>query len=228
MTRSVLIGLIFLAATQPGLAAPANPGANPKVSPSEQSIDPQRLALGREIASAFFPNGTMQKMMSQMGGMQSDLMSGMFDATPKDLGVKDSKAPNKTLRDAIREKDPYFEERMAITNRVMMEEMGKIMGDFEPQMREAFARIYAKRYSIAELTDIANFFRSSSGKAFGEGLMPMMMDPEYTKTMASMMPKVMQAMPSIAEKLKKATAHLPPPPPKDTDDNAQPAASPTT
>lgn len=220
MRSWVLISALGLTAAQPALAAPALPTAG------SAAIDPQRLALGREIAQGFWPDGTMQKMMAEMSGMQSGMMKGMFDQTPKDLGIKDAKDGDKTLGQAIREKDPNFEERMTITNKVMMEEMGKVMGGVEPQLREAFARVYAKRFNLTELNDIAAFLRTSSGKRFGGQMVQMMADPEYVSTMAAMMPKIMQAMPGMIEKVKKATAHLPPPP-KD-DDKTRPASAPTT
>jgi hypothetical protein len=100
------------------------------------------------------------------------------------------------------------------------------MSDFEPAMKDAVARVYAKRYTLAELTDIATFFRSASGKAFAEGMMPMMSDPDYVNAMSGIGPKLMQAMPDIMEKVKKATAKLPPPPKDEA--KPRPAEVPTT
>jgi hypothetical protein len=211
-----------LTATQPALAAPAAQPATQAI-PANSAIDPQRLALARQIVRAFIPDGTVQRMMAQVGGVRAGVMKDLFDKSPKDLGVKGAKAGEKSLGELIHEKDPYFEERMTITNRIMMEEVGKIMGDFEPQMRETIARIYAKRFTLQQLTDIAAFFGSPSGKVYGEQLMPLMSDPEYLSMMSSMTPKILQAMPRIMEKVKKATANLPPP--RDEGD-AKPAASP--
>ena len=220
--------IIFIAglfAAQPAVAQSApKPAAKPATS--EQALDPQRLALARQIVGAFIPDGTLQKMMSEMSGVRSGMMKEMFDKSPKDLGIKGAKEGDKSLGALVREKDPYFEERMAITNKVMMDEMGKIMGGFEPQMREGMSRIYAKRFTLQQLTDIAAFFRSESGKAYGKELMPLMSDPEYVNMMSSMMPKIMKAMPSIMEKVQKATAQLPPPPADE--EEAKPDVPPTT
>jgi hypothetical protein len=200
-----------LTATQPALAAPAAQPATQAI-PANSAIDPQRLALARQIVRAFIPDGTVQRMMAQVGGVRAGVMKDLFDKSPKDLGVKGAKAGEKSLGELIHEKD-----------RIMMEEVGKIMGDFEPQMRETIARIYAKRFTLQQLTDIAAFFGSPSGKVYGEQLMPLMSDPEYLSMMSSMTPKILQAMPRIMEKVKKATANLPPP--RDEGD-AKPAASP--
>lgn len=201
--------------SQPAFAAPAT-AEQPAEKPAP--VDPERLAVAREIARAFWPDGTMQKMMGSMSGMQSGMMSEMFNQTPKDLGVeagKDVKDDGKTLGEYVREKDPHFEERMSIANRVMMEEMGKLMGELEPQLRESMALLYARRFSKAELSDIAAFFKTPSGKNYAAQLIPMMTDPEYLKSMAGLAPKIMQAMPAIVERVKKETAHLPPPPKED-------------
>lgn len=223
MRHSLIFCALLTLAPSIALAAPVPP-QSPAVATSKPA-EPERLALAREIARAFWPDGMMQEMMSSMSGMQSGMMKGMFDKTPKDLGVEGGKDSDKTLGQVIREKDPHFEERMAITNKVMMEEMGKIMGDLEPQMREAIAGIYAKRFTVGELRDIATFFRTPSGKNFGRQMIPMMADPDYVSAMTAVMPKVMQAMPGIAEKIKKATAHLPEP---SKDDEAEKAELPST
>lgn len=223
--RSLILLTVFGAiSAQPATASPPGQTPTAQSAPTAQA-DPQRLALGREIAGALCPDGTMQKMMSSMADVQSGMMGEVMNASPKDFGAK-GKDSDKTLSQLMREKDPYFEERMAITNRIMMEEMGKILGGFEPQFRESLAQIYARRFTLAELTDIAAFFKTPSGKSYASQMMSVMSDPSFAKAMSAVMPKLMQAMPGIAEKIKQATAHLPPPP-KD-DQKAKPAASPTT
>jgi hypothetical protein len=139
-------------------------------------------------------------MMGSMTGMQSGMMSQMFNKTPKDLGVeadKDAKDGDKTLGEYVREKDPHFEERMAITSRIMHEEIGKMMGQMEPQLRESLATLYARRFSMTELNDIAAFFRTPSGRNYAMQMIPMMSDPEYLQSMAGLAPKLMQGMPAI-------------------------------
>jgi len=203
---------------QPGAATPAGHTEKPAAKPA--AIDPESLAVAREIVLAFWPDGTMSQVMNSMSGMQSGMMSEMMNKTPEDLGVSDAEGTNgKTLGELAREKDPYFEERLKISNRVMTEEMGKVMAGMEPQLREAIALIYTRRFSRAQLNDILAFFRTPSGKNYAAQLIPMMSDPAYLQAMSAMMPKIMQAMPAIVEKVKKATAHLPPPP---KDDEAVP------
>jgi hypothetical protein len=210
------------------VAAPAKPSP-PSVaaisSATQPALDPERLALGRQIVLAFLPPGSIQKMMSSMTNARSGMMDQVMHATPKDFGAKDAKDSNKTLGELVRERDPYFEQRMEITNRVMMEEMGKVMAGFEPELREAMARMYARRFNKTELTDLAAFLRTPSGSSFASQLMLMMSDPEYQEAMKKLTPKIMLAMPQIMEKVKKATAGLPSP---KGEDERKPASVPTT
>lgn len=199
------------AISQPATAAPGKDAAKaPAAKPAP--VDPERLALAREIARAFWPDGTIKQMMTSMSGVQSGMMSEMMNKTPKEFGVSEGKDSEKTLGELAREKDPHFEERLTITNRVMSEEVGKVMEAAEPEIREGMAQLYARRFTKAELADVLAFFRTPSGKTYASQLMPMMSDPEFQKSMTGMATKMMQAMPAIIEKVKKATEHLPPPP----------------
>ncbi len=198
---------------QPVAAAPGKDAAQPEKSVAKPTpVDPERLALAREIARAFWPDGTIKQMMTSMSGVQSGMMSEMMNKTPKEFGVSEGEDNGKTLGELAREKDPYFEERLKITNRVMGEEVGKVMEAAEPEIREGMAQLYARRFTKAELGDVLAFFRTPSGKAYASQLMPMMSDPEFQKSMTGMATKMMQTMPAIIEKVKKATEHLPPPP----------------
>lgn len=205
---------LFLAAAAV-VTAPVQPSP-PAVAPAsaattQPALDPERLALAREVVQAFLPPGAVQKMMSSMTNARTGMMNQMMQATPKDFGAKGAKNNDKTLGELMRERDPYFEERMAITNRVMMEELGKVMVEFEPELRETMARMYARRFTKTELTDLAAFLRTPSGSSFASQLMLMMSDPDYQEAMKKLGPKIMQAMPEIMQKVEKATAGLPPP-----------------
>jgi hypothetical protein len=203
---------LALATAGPAVAAQPEPAA-PAAKPA---IDPERLALAKQAVAAIMPAGTMQRVMKDsLGYMEEMMLGGMFDMKGTDLGVT-GEGKDKTLRQVMAEKDPHFEERMRITNRVMTEEMSAIFGRMEPRMREGMARAYARRFTVAELTDINRFFVSPAGASFARQSFELMTDPELMTEMMSFMPEMMKEMPAMGEKLKKATAHLPPPP-KDKD-----------
>lgn len=213
--KSIFFALA-LAAAGPAMAAPPVPAA----PPTKPAVDPQRLALAKQAVAAIMPPGTMQRIMKDsMSNMEEMMLKSMFDMRGADLGVTGD-GKDKTLREAMAEKDPHFEERMRITNRVMTEEMGAIFSKMEPRMAEGMARSYARRFSLAELTEINRFFASAAGASFARQSFELMTDPEMMTEMMAFMPEMMKEMPAIGEKLKKATVHLPPPP-KDEDEGEE-------
>ena len=209
--KSIIFAVALATTALPAMAAPPEaPAAT--AAPARAPIDPERLALARQAVSSIIPPGTMQRIMkSSMGNMEEMMLKGMFDMKGSDLGVE-GEGKEKTLREAMAEKDPHFEERMRITNRVMAEEMGTIFNRLEPRMVEGMSRAYARRFSLAELTEINRFFASPAGSSFARQSFEMMTDPEIMAEMMSFMPELMKDIPGIAEKLKKAPALLPPPP----------------
>lgn len=195
--------------------------AQPAPAVNQETIDPQRLALAKTAVDAIIPPGTMHRVMrSSMTSVEDAILGGMFDLKGSDLGATGD-GKEKTLREVMAERDPHFEERMRITNRVMAEEMGGIFVKMEPRMREGMSRAYARRFSLMELTEINRFFSSPAGGSFARQSFELMADPELMKEMTSFMPEMMKEMPSIAEKLAKATAHLPPPPTDEDEEEAE-------
>jgi hypothetical protein len=219
LSASLIAALCFAvpaAALAQGTATAAHAATHAPVPtvalpPSGASIDPQRLALGREVALAFWPDGTAQKIMGPMMEARNTMVSQMLKTSPKDVGAKGAKDGDQTLGDFVREKDPNFERRMEITNHIMGEEVGKLMAAYEPQLRESLARLYARRFTTTELSDLAAFLRTPSGKSYSSQMMMIMSDPEMQQAIAGLAPRLMQAMPAIIARIKKATADLPPP-----------------
>lgn len=224
--KYAIVALALASAAMPVMANPASPPPT-QAAPAKPPIDPERLALAKQAVAAIIPPGTMQKVMKDsMGGMEEMMLKGMFDMKGSDLGV-DGEGKDKTLREAMAEKDPHFEERLRITNRVMAEEMGVIFTRLEPRMVEGMSRAYARRFTVAELTEINRFFASPAGASFARQSFELMSDPEMMSEMMAFMPEMMKEMPAIGEKLKKATAHLPPPPKEDeADEEAEADADP--
>ncbi len=78
-------------------------------------------------------------------------------------------------------------------------------------MREGMAEAFAGRYNATELDDIAAFLRTPAGSKFGSGFMELAVDPHYLGRMQSMMPKLIEAMPTIMKEPTAALAKLPKP-----------------
>jgi hypothetical protein len=224
-------------------AAPPAESADPAAqiataSASPAPVEPERLRLARQTIDFVWPLGTYKRLMSgAMDQMMNQMMGSIFDTKLKDMvdpgskemSAEERKVAETTMREAIASKDPHFEERLRITNRVMMEEIGTIMTKVEPAVREALATVYARKFTSAQLQDLNSFFATPTGRFYASESMMLFMDPELMKSMMTMMPEFLKAMPAIQQKLKKATAHLPEPPKEnEEEDEAKEAQDSTT
>jgi hypothetical protein len=156
----------------------------------------------------------MGPLMDQLGKQMS---SSMFDiplATIARIGGLDeadaAKLSQGTLKEMMDIIDPAFDARMAAMMSSMGRQMGPLMAEFEPDMRTAMARAFALKYSAAELDEINGFLGTPTGARFGAGFMALAADPEYLKAMEVMMPRLMQEMPGMMEKIMAETASIAP------------------
>jgi hypothetical protein len=204
---------LALAAGVPAAAQGVPPAPTAPTEP-----EPARLALARTAIDAVWPVGTYERMMrGTMTAMMDNMMESMFDmqigdVVPGDVAKTDPKLARQTMREAMTKEDPHFLERMQIMNRVMFEEMIPIVNRFEPELREGLTRAYARKFTAPQLEDLNRFFATPTGRAYGPEAMMTFMDPEVMGQMTKFAPEMMKEMPRIMEKVKAATAHLPPPP----------------
>jgi len=191
-----------------------------KLFPAQPDPPPERLALSRLTVNGLFPDGTYARLLD---GMMGSVMDRIMDFSEADLGVKgkDGKPPSReTLRQAAVKEDPHFEERMKITERVMMEEMAKLGKILEPKLREGLARSMARRFDETQLTDINAFLATDSGRAFGSQSMAMWVDSDVLRGMIGSFPEIITAMPAAMQRLETETAHLPKPKKKEEAEEA--------
>lgn len=207
---------IFIAAAL--LAAPTSTFAQTSAPLASETVDPAHLALAKEVIDHIWPLGTAERVMGVAASEWTDaMMASMFDLKMGDFPVEEGEEPldpemaEATLREAILEEDPHFEERLRITNQVMMREMGPVMGKVEPQIRDAMAKAYARRFSAGQLSDLDRFFDTPTGSSYASEMMMVHMDPEIMAATSAMMPELLKQMPEIMKKVEAATAHLPPP-----------------
>lgn len=183
-----------------------------KMFPAQPEPDPARLAIAQQSAKGLLPDGTYGQMMTGLLDTVATRVLGMSEA---DFGgAKDRKgkpASTETLRESILKDDPHFDERLAVIRRVVTEEMGKLSAILEPRMRDGLARSMARRFDARQLGDLNAFLATDSGKAFGQQSMAMWVDPDVMRSIVGAMPDLITAMPAIATRIDKETAHLPKP-----------------
>ncbi|MEA3062023.1 MAG: hypothetical protein QOJ94_1804 [Sphingomonadales bacterium] len=212
----VLLTALALAGASPAAdqaTPPAPPPAN--AATAATPADPERMALARQAIDYLWPLGTYRRLIANsMDGIAEMMVGTALDMKTDDMvppGARPRGMPSGTLREVMAKQDPYFEERMRILYRVMGEEMAPIASHVEPQVREALATIYARRFTAEQLADMNRFFATPSGRAYAADSLTVYTDPEMTRAMAAMMPEMMKAMPAIMNRFQTETAHLPPP-----------------
>jgi hypothetical protein len=211
--------LIILAAILLAAPAVAEPGAPSAEAAATAPVDPARLALARTTVDHFWPlgtyermmNGSMEQMMDQMVASMSDMTMGDMTAPYGGSEAIGTEMAGKTLREVMAKADPHFQERFSIMNRVVMSSMIPIMNRLEPGIREGMARVYARKFTAEQLADMNRFFATPTGRVYASESMMLFVDPEIMSLIGKFAPEWAKEMPSIMQRVKEATAHLPPP-----------------
>ncbi len=210
---------VTLALSTPAVAQDASGEAAQETETQSVAVAPARLEAAQKTVNYLFPLGTYERMMKgTMDQMMDQMMKSMGNMRMGDLagagGVARGDMPDgmgeKTLAEMATEMDPAYEERTKISTKVIMDEMVDLMITMEPAVREALTNIYARKFTVGQLTEMNDFFATDTGSAFARDYMMVFVDPEMMQSMMSMVPEMMQAMPDIMKKVEEATAHLPP------------------
>lgn len=182
-------------------------------------IDPARLETARAVVGKLFPVGTYRKMMgrnlsrlmdgmvNQMAHMPAVRLAGIAGVSEERIRSIDSAS----LDEASRMLDPNFTERTKRETNAMLSAMADLMDGFEPRVREALSRAYARHFSAAQLAELNRFFATPTGSAYAAQSMLIAMDPEILRAMQDLMPDLMKKMPELTGDALKAGEDLPPP-----------------
>lgn len=203
--------LLLAASSAPVLAA-----ATPATVPADTPVDPARLAAARQTVDYVFPAGTYARIMNgTMDKMMDSMMDSMTRMPLRDLaglsGVDTSKLSSASLAEIMEIYDPAYKQRLKITTHTMMTEMAGIMTEFEPEIREGLAQAYAEKFDTRQLGELNAFFATPTGTAYAADSYLIMMSPQVMEKMQAFMPKMMQQMPAMIDKVTAATADLPQP-----------------
>lgn len=171
---TILAALLIAAAQVP--ASPAPPPALPA-----SDVDPARLAAARRVIEQFFPPDRRDTMVEAM-------MAPTF-ATMRQSMVD---APELA---AVLGNDPAFAAKFKA---FMTEEQARslrLLRASLPQMVEAMARAYARRFTAPQLDEIAAFFRTPTGSLYVTQSMTLMSDPDVQASQRAMMAEAMKDLP---------------------------------
>ena len=197
-----------------GLAMLAAPMAQAQSAP-----DALQVAAAGPVVDRIFPAGTYRRMMD---GTLSKMMDSMMDGVMKMPiaqfarigGVPEEKLAGldqSSMEQISAIVDPNFRQRTKLGMNAMMASMADMMDGFEPKVRDALTRAYARKFDRTQLSELAAFFRTPTGDLYARESMMMFMDPEIMAEMQALMPEMMKKMPEMAAKAEAATKSLPPP-----------------
>ncbi|WP_086738535.1 DUF2059 domain-containing protein [Erythrobacter colymbi] len=191
-------------------------GAMFKVEPltAEQEA---RLPQAQRVINRMIPEGTLGEMM---GGMFDKLLGPMLDATeaPADETIRKGVGIGPAALDLTEAQaaelaalfDPAYAERHKRERALMPALMRDMMTAMEPTMRKAMSELYAIHFSQKELDDVEAFFLTDSGAAYARKSFTMSSDPRIVSATMESLPQLMASFASMEEKMKAATADLPP------------------
>lgn len=210
---------VFFTAAAAAAIASATPGraAEPVQTVSAAPVtDPARIAAARQTVDHVFPLGTYARLMN---GTLDKMMDSIMDSTMKlplkqlagISGVNTEDLGEASMAEIMEIYDPAFKQRMQVSTRTMMSEMIPLMTQVEPDIREGLTQAYAGRYTATQLTELNAFFATPTGKIYAADSYLIMMSPEVMAKMQGFVPKLMEQMPAIVEKVKAASAGLPEP-----------------
>lgn len=186
---------------------------------SQAAVDPARLAVATRIISVMLPDGTYRKIMTPMfdamtGQMTDSMMSVPIATFVRATGADESevkKLGSTSPRDILRIIDPAFEQRNNITMKVIMNGIIDMISGMEPELRQVYARVYARGFELRELREIEAFFKTPAGHAYATRSMVVVTDPEVLAQSKAMMPKIFERLPELMAQAQAATASLPEP-----------------
>lgn len=176
-----------------------------------------RLPQATAIIARLVPDGAMAEMMGTMFDRIIKPMEDLGRASPDRrvadaLGVGEfdlelTEAEAQEIADMF---DPAFEEREAREMALMPEMMQGLMSALEPPLRKAMAELYAINFNESELRDIDAFFATPTGAVYARRSFAMASDPRIMAATMEAMPGVMGPIGEIEQRVKAATADLPP------------------
>lgn len=193
--------------------------ARAETTPTVTSADPARVAAARPVVEKLFPVGTYRRMMDgTMSKMMDSMIGGMMKMPIAQIarisGVPADRlsSMNETSLEQVSAIiDPHFRERTKLGMDAMMGSMTDLMDGFEPNVRSALTRAFARKFDVRQLGEINAFFTTPTGNRLASDYMSMMMDRDIMNEMQALMPQMIKKLPDMAEKAKKASESLPPP-----------------
>ncbi|WBY07195.1 DUF2059 domain-containing protein [Sphingomonas sp. 7/4-4] len=161
--------------------------AGAQTAPVAAAPEPARLAAAQALIEQIMPADRREAMIEQM---VRPMLANAREAMANAPMFADMARDNPKLATAMNGfMDEEFERSIATTKAAM------------PALFDAMARAYARRFTLDQMRDIGNFFRTPSGRLYVETAPTIMSDPDVMAAQRAMMTQTMSGMQGRMAKL---------------------------
>jgi hypothetical protein len=178
---------LTIAAFAAALALASPLAAQPAAPAATAALDPVKLAKAQRVVQTFFPANTRQKLINEMMDAVSATMRQTLAGSPPIAAlVGDNPA------------------RVAVLERFLDRQNAEAKQDLQdslPDLLEAMATAYARRFSTSQLDELAAFFETSTGRAYARESIAIMSDPDIARVQQAMMARSLERMPAAVAAL---------------------------
>jgi len=159
MMRRALMAVLLCAAAPAHAQVAASPPAG-----QSAAIDPARLAAGRELIAVVMPAEQRDKMIDGMlTAMLGNLVMGALKGNGGEAALEQSPSARRVFTDFI----THARELALSDVRAAM-----------PELVEAYARAYARMFSVDEMNQIRSFYQTPAGMKFAVRGATLLRDPD--------------------------------------------------
>jgi hypothetical protein len=161
--------------------------AGAQTAPVAAAPDAARLAAAQALIEQIMPADRREAMIEQM---VRPMIANAREAMANAPMFADMTRDNPKLATAMNGfMDEEFERSIATTKAAM------------PALFDAMARAYARRFTLDQMRDLSNFFRTPSGRFYVETAPTIMSDPDVMAAQRAMMTQAMSGMQERMAKL---------------------------
>ena len=172
MRGAWLVALVM--AVSPGAALAQAAAASPAVV---SEPDPARLALARQLLDQMMPPATREAMMqSMLTPMQTNMRQGL-EQSPVFQKALATEPKARAIFNA------FLDKQQQRTTATLHQSL--------PDMMNAMARAYARRFDAAQLGDLKRFFATPTGQAYMQASSSIMADPDIAAWQRKLMSEAM-------------------------------------
>ena len=171
MNRVGILGAAALFLGAPATAQTAAPAAT-----TGGPVDPARLAAARELIDVLMPPATREQLIT---GMMTPMLANMRRGMEAAPAFAEMNADPK-FRAAF---DQFMAKQEARTTAMLREAL--------PGMVPAMAKAYARRFDVAQMRELRQFFETPTGRAYMQASYTIMADPDIQAWQRDLMTRSM-------------------------------------